>query len=110
MYRGDIEIAQRALHQRYGPLVRIAPNELVTSDPAAISLIYRTQNPLSKTDWYVTFRPEGMREKTPSNHYMTQGADTLYPLKVSVSMPISSPRPTKKSTNGIEKSFSQRTR
>jgi hypothetical protein len=75
MYVGDVEIAQRALHQKYGPLVRITPNELVSSDPTAIPLIYRTQNPLAKTDWYLTFRPEGMHEITPSNHYMHQDAD-----------------------------------
>jgi hypothetical protein len=56
MYRmvlGDVEVTQRELHNRYGPLVRIAPNEVFSSDSDAVPLIYTTQNPLNKTDWYV---------------------------------------------------------
>lgn len=54
MFLGDVEVAQRDLHKQYGPLVRIAPNEVVSSDSDAVPLIYTTQNPLTKTDWYVT--------------------------------------------------------
>jgi hypothetical protein len=50
---GDVEIVQRDLHEQYGPLIRIAPNEVSSSDPDAIPLIYTTQKPLTKTDWYV---------------------------------------------------------
>ncbi|KAF2472740.1 cytochrome P450, partial [Lindgomyces ingoldianus] len=55
-YAGDMEIVQRALHQRYGSLVRIAPNEVSVSDPAAIPKIFRTQRPLQKTDYYLVYR------------------------------------------------------
>ncbi|KAI7774611.1 hypothetical protein LA080_008082 [Diaporthe eres] len=40
------------LHAKYGPLLRIAPNEIACADPNAIKLIYRTQNALNKTDFY----------------------------------------------------------
>ncbi|PSN68694.1 cytochrome P450 [Corynespora cassiicola Philippines] len=64
MYAGDMEIASRALHERYGPLVRIAPNEVTCSDPEAIPRIYHTHRPLEKTDWYLAFRPVGIGGRT----------------------------------------------
>lgn len=42
----------RQLHAKYGPLLRIAPNEIACADPNAIKLVYRTQNALNKTDFY----------------------------------------------------------
>ncbi|KAF2107267.1 cytochrome P450 [Lophiotrema nucula] len=60
VYQGDHEIAQRDLHERYCPLIRIAPNEVETNDPEAIPIIYPTQNPLQKTDYYHVFRPSGL--------------------------------------------------
>lgn len=44
----------------YGPVVRIAPDEVHFSDPRAIPLIYRTQKPLEKTDFYHAFKPVTM--------------------------------------------------
>lgn len=41
----------------YGPLIRIAPDEVSSGDPKYISTIYPTQKPLQKTDWYLTYRP-----------------------------------------------------
>ncbi|OAL30862.1 hypothetical protein AYO20_08555 [Fonsecaea nubica] len=49
---GDMDQVQRNLHRRYGPLVRIAPNEIACSDPEAIKVLYRTAAPLTKTDFY----------------------------------------------------------
>ncbi|KAL4739822.1 cytochrome P450 [Aspergillus similis] len=37
---GDAEKTQRKLHEKYGPVVRIAPDELITSDPAAVRTLY----------------------------------------------------------------------
>lgn len=51
-YQGKMDIIQRALHDKYGPLIRIAPNEIACASPQAIPLIYRTQNPIPKTDFY----------------------------------------------------------
>lgn len=50
--RGDMEHTQRQLHATYGHLIRIAPHEVAVSDPEAIKQIYRTQSPLTKTDFY----------------------------------------------------------
>ena len=49
---GKMEHIQRTLHKRYGPLIRIAPNEIACACPEAIPQIYRLQNPISKTDFY----------------------------------------------------------
>lgn len=50
--QGDMEVVQRKLHAQYGPLVRIAPDEVACADPDAIRKIYRTQAPLEKTHFY----------------------------------------------------------
>jgi hypothetical protein len=52
VYVGDMHTVQRRLHERYGSVVRIAPNEVSTSDLSAISKIYKFQEPLTKTDFY----------------------------------------------------------
>lgn len=57
MYVGDLEIVQRALHEQYGPLIRIAPDEVVSNDPGAIQLIFPIQKALEKTNWYPVWRP-----------------------------------------------------
>jgi hypothetical protein len=44
----------------YGPVVRTAPDEVHTSDPGAIPIIYPVQRPLEKTDWYLTYRSTGL--------------------------------------------------
>ncbi|KAK7961066.1 hypothetical protein PG988_012280 [Apiospora saccharicola] len=51
-WRGDLDVVQRALHRRYGPLVRIAPDEVACADPEAIRKIYSTAAPLNKSDFY----------------------------------------------------------
>ncbi|RDW72398.1 cytochrome P450 [Aspergillus mulundensis] len=58
---GDAEKRQRKLHEKYGPIVRIAPNELITSDPAAIKTLYGTKAGTMKTDFYLAFRPPWAR-------------------------------------------------
>jgi len=52
VYVGDMHTVQRRLHEQYGPVIRIAPNEVTTTDLSAISRIYRNHKPLSKTDFY----------------------------------------------------------
>jgi hypothetical protein len=52
VYVGDMHIVQRGLHERYGPIVRIAPNEISTTELGAIPKIYRIHKPLTKTDFY----------------------------------------------------------
>ncbi|KAL3471621.1 cytochrome P450 [Aspergillus californicus] len=48
----DMEQFQRELHKQYGPLVRIAPNEVICSDPKAIEIIYGAGSGFTKTDFY----------------------------------------------------------
>jgi hypothetical protein len=50
--RGDMERTQRRLHAQYGPLIRIAHNEVACAAPDAIRNIYRHQGALDKTDFY----------------------------------------------------------
>ncbi|KAF2023029.1 cytochrome P450 [Setomelanomma holmii] len=52
VYVGDMHAVQRELHDRYGPIIRIAPNEVTTIELSAIPRIYRNQQPLKKTDFY----------------------------------------------------------
>ena len=54
---GRAEHTQRALHQKYGPLVRIAPNEVSVADPEAIKVIYNIKSGFTKTDFYPPFAP-----------------------------------------------------
>jgi hypothetical protein len=52
VYVGDMHTVQRRLHERYGPVIRLAPNEVSTSNPSEIRKIYKYQAPLTKTDFY----------------------------------------------------------
>lgn len=59
-HKGDIEIVERALHERYGQIIRLAPDEVAVADPKAIPQIYSVQKPLKKTGWYHPWRPQGL--------------------------------------------------
>ncbi|KAF1358688.1 cytochrome P450 [Lizonia empirigonia] len=63
MYKGDCQLVQAALHKKYGPLIRIAPNELSYSSPDGVPIIYRFSEPLEKTDWYHAFRAAGLKSQ-----------------------------------------------
>jgi hypothetical protein len=52
IYVGDMHTVQRKLHEQYGPIVRVGPNEVSTAEVSAIPKIYRNQKPLAKTDFY----------------------------------------------------------
>jgi hypothetical protein len=52
---GQAEHTQRALHKKYGQLVRIAPNEISVADPHAIKTIYSIKSAFTKTDFYTPF-------------------------------------------------------
>ncbi|RAH70080.1 cytochrome P450 [Aspergillus aculeatinus CBS 121060] len=49
---GRMEHTQRALHKRYGYMVRIAPDEVACSDPQAIKVIYSTKRDYAKSEFY----------------------------------------------------------
>ncbi|KAF1948861.1 cytochrome P450 [Byssothecium circinans] len=52
VHTGDMDRVQRSLHRKYGPVVRIAPNEVSSASAADIPHIYRLSDPLLKTDFY----------------------------------------------------------
>ncbi|KAJ8127654.1 hypothetical protein O1611_g5983 [Lasiodiplodia mahajangana] len=51
-YRGQWHRDIAALHERYGPVVRIGPNELSVGDPEAFLHIYRVNKPYVKSACY----------------------------------------------------------
>lgn len=64
-----------ALHQQYGPIVRISPEEVSLADTQAVKTIYRVGGPYLKTPWYKAFTGsrayEGLftlRNKDVHNH------------------------------------------
>ena len=71
-----------ALHEKYGPLVRIAPDEISIADPHAIDTISRPD--FLKTEFYSTFnpniggRPEPFAERNERIH--TQHRRIVSPL------------------------------
>ncbi|KAK5082769.1 hypothetical protein LTR05_006649 [Lithohypha guttulata] len=48
--------------EKYGPLVRIAPNILVTSDTDLVRKVNAVRSPYRKSDWYKAFRFDADRE------------------------------------------------
>jgi hypothetical protein len=54
-YRLDLHEAVLALHHRYGPVVRIGPNDLHFWEPEAITAIYKAGRAMPKTEFYDSF-------------------------------------------------------
>ena len=52
VYRGNAHQTAIALHRKYGPLVRIAPNHVSISDPSMIPVIYSANEAYTKTAFY----------------------------------------------------------
>ncbi|KAL1792308.1 hypothetical protein ACET3X_008815 [Alternaria dauci] len=46
------EVVHRALHARYGPLVKIGPRTVIVSDPDAIKIIYGLNAGFTKSNFY----------------------------------------------------------
>ncbi|KAL4936311.1 hypothetical protein BDV06DRAFT_233532 [Aspergillus oleicola] len=49
---GKVVQILRRLHEKHGPLVRIAPDEVSVADPSAVKLIYGAKSGFAKTDFY----------------------------------------------------------
>jgi hypothetical protein len=58
-YVGDECRTINSLHARYGPVVRIAPNECIIADGAALNPIYNERGGFRKADCYKNFDFEG---------------------------------------------------
>ncbi|RYP33768.1 hypothetical protein DL767_004635 [Monosporascus sp. MG133] len=54
-YRLDLEVQK--LHQIYGDIVRIGPNELSINDPKALHAIHSSSSPCTKGPWYNVLHP-----------------------------------------------------
>jgi cytochrome P450 len=52
--RGDLEKTNIALHQKYGSIVRYAPNKFSFNTADAIETIYAHGSNFAKSDWYTT--------------------------------------------------------
>lgn len=50
--QGQFEHENIKLHQQYGPIVRIAPNQYSISDISAIKTVYGTGSQFAKSAWY----------------------------------------------------------
>jgi hypothetical protein len=48
IFSGEHEKHINALHEKYGPIVRIAPNEVAIADPHAVKVIYSTGGGFTK--------------------------------------------------------------
>ncbi|KAF2754941.1 cytochrome P450 [Pseudovirgaria hyperparasitica] len=46
----------RDLHKKYGPLVRIGPNEVMTDDPEILKKVASTNSTYRRAEWYLTGR------------------------------------------------------
>jgi cytochrome P450 len=56
-WTGHTEQHHIALHKKYGPVVRIAPNELSFSSPEAALAVFQVGKGFHKTDFYGVFPP-----------------------------------------------------
>ncbi|KAF2165281.1 hypothetical protein M409DRAFT_67515 [Zasmidium cellare ATCC 36951] len=54
--RGEIYDVFGDLNKKYGPLVRIAPNTLLVSDPEELRKMSAARSPYTRSPWYVAMR------------------------------------------------------
>ncbi|KAI2832772.1 hypothetical protein CBS12448_6822 [Aspergillus niger] len=55
-YSGKQYWVHRELHRKYGPLVRIGPNEIMTDDPDIIRSMSSTRSTFTRGEWYIAGR------------------------------------------------------
>ncbi|KAK5991688.1 Pisatin demethylase [Cladobotryum mycophilum] len=56
VYHGRFEYDNLALHQKYGPVVRVAPNMYSIDLPDAMNQVYGVGSKLPKSDWYEAWK------------------------------------------------------
>ncbi|KAF4556516.1 Cytochrome P450-like protein 48 [Elsinoe fawcettii] len=52
VYNKDLHLQLKAACDKYGPIIRIGPNDLVTSDPELLSRMSSVRSPYSRSDFY----------------------------------------------------------
>lgn len=78
-YMGDESSAVHRLHKTYGPVVRVAPNDVDIADGEAIAPIYIDKGGFAKADCYVNFDIDGHASifSTLSPRYRAQRAKAV---------------------------------
>ncbi|KAJ5622904.1 hypothetical protein N7490_011509 [Penicillium lividum] len=61
-WTGHVEEHYLKVHRKYGPVVRIGPNELSFASPDAGLDIFRPGRGFNKTDFYPVFLPDGIKD------------------------------------------------
>lgn len=81
-YIGDEATVIHALHAKYGPYVRVAPNTVDISDADAIQPIYVTNGGFPKADCYANFDIDGHATifSTTDTAYRTPRAKAVVPM------------------------------
>ena len=51
-YKGTMHVAVAEVCEKYGPVARIGPNDLVTSDPDLLRRMSAIRSPYTKSEWY----------------------------------------------------------
>ncbi|KAA8895566.1 cytochrome P450 [Sphaerosporella brunnea] len=74
----DIHRCTKSLHQRYGPIVRIAPDEVSISDPAAMKQIYAVTGGFTKTDFYTA---QTRISVSPRNDLVTERDEAVHAVR-----------------------------
>ncbi|KAJ4396391.1 hypothetical protein N0V93_000610 [Gnomoniopsis smithogilvyi] len=74
------------LHQRYGPIVRIAPNNVMLSSPAASKVIYSPKGDYGKSEFYKPLGPDRPTEDRMS--LLTETDNARYRLIRRVTGPL----------------------
>jgi cytochrome P450 len=49
----------QALHEKYGPIVRVSPKEVSVSDPQSVAMIHKINSGFTKSPWYIDVVPFG---------------------------------------------------
>ncbi|PMD27974.1 cytochrome P450 [Hyaloscypha hepaticicola] len=75
IYKGHFEKTNVKLHRKYGPIVRIAPNEYSIDDPDAVKIIYGLGSQFIKSPWYIA---AGSADKHPPADLFTDRNPTRH--------------------------------
>lgn len=71
VWTGELPRLNIELHRKYGPVVRLAPNEFSLDDPAAVKVIYGLGTTFTKGPWYTAsglpFKKEYNMFQMPEN-------------------------------------------
>jgi hypothetical protein len=108
IYVGDMHNVQRRLHEQYGPIVRIAPNEVSTTELSAIPKIYRNTAPLTKTDFYTVWGGGNISERSDTFAETDERAHSNYRRIVNPVYTLSNVLKSESYVNKVSEVFIQR--